>query len=70
VRIARFLVRPDAAGLERLAELVESGALRVVVAAVLPLGRAGAAHALLESGHTTAKIVLAVDLQDTPDPVD
>jgi NADPH:quinone reductase-like Zn-dependent oxidoreductase len=31
VRTAMFLVRPDAAGLERLTELVEAGALRVVI---------------------------------------
>jgi NADPH:quinone reductase-like Zn-dependent oxidoreductase len=58
VRTARFLVRPDAAGLERLTELVEAGALRVVIDTVLPLDRAAEAHTRMETGHTTGKIVL------------
>jgi NADPH:quinone reductase-like Zn-dependent oxidoreductase len=58
VRTAMFLVRPDAAGLERLTELVEAGALRVVIDTVLPLDQAAEAHTRMETGHTTGKIVL------------
>ncbi len=58
VRTARFLVRPDAGGLERLTELVEAGALRVEVDTVLPLDQAADAHTRLETRHTTGKIVL------------
>jgi NADPH:quinone reductase-like Zn-dependent oxidoreductase len=58
VRTGRFLVRPDAGGLERLTELVEAGALRVVVDTVLPLDQAADAHTRLETGHTSGKIVL------------
>lgn len=58
VRTARFLVRPDAAGLERLTELLGAGALRVVVDAVLPLDQAADAHRRMETGRTTGKIVL------------
>jgi NADPH:quinone reductase-like Zn-dependent oxidoreductase len=59
VRTARFLVRPDAAGLDRLTELVKAGALRVVVDTVLPLDQAADAHTRMETGHTTGKIVLS-----------
>jgi NADPH:quinone reductase-like Zn-dependent oxidoreductase len=69
VPTARFLVRPDAAGLARLAELAEAGVLGVVVITALPLGQAAAAHALLEQGHTTGKIVLTINPEDAPDPV-
>jgi NADPH:quinone reductase-like Zn-dependent oxidoreductase len=58
VRTGRFLVRPDAGGLERLTELVEAGALRVVVDTVLPLDQAADARTRLETGHTSGKIVL------------
>jgi NADPH:quinone reductase-like Zn-dependent oxidoreductase len=43
--------------------------LGVVVITALPLGQAAAAHALLEQGHTTGKIVLAINPEDAPDPV-
>jgi NADPH:quinone reductase-like Zn-dependent oxidoreductase len=58
VRIARFLVRPGADGLARLTDLVEAGALRVVIDTVLPLDQAADAHTRMETGHTTGKIVL------------
>lgn len=60
VRAAILLVEPDHTGLERLAQLVEKGQLRVEVAATFPLERAADAHRLSESGHTAGKIVLVV----------
>jgi len=51
---------PDRAILVSLAELVESGALKPITAATLPLAEARRAHELSESGHTRGKIVLQV----------
>lgn len=55
-----MLVEPDGDGLEDLAGLVETSALRVLVDATFPLARAGDAHRLGEEGRTTGKIVLTV----------
>lgn len=46
--------------LERAAAWVEAGQLRVHVAHTLPLAEAAEAHRLIESGHTTGKIVLTM----------
>lgn len=51
---------PDRAILVTLAELVESGALKPIIAATLPLAEARRAHELSESGHTRGKIILQV----------
>jgi NADPH:quinone reductase-like Zn-dependent oxidoreductase len=58
VRVARFLVEPDRAGLEGLAALVDAGQLRVEIDTVLPLADAAKAHELGETGRTRGKIVL------------
>ncbi|MBN0046804.1 NADP-dependent oxidoreductase [Streptomyces actuosus] len=61
VRVETLLVEADHAGMNAVAELVRSGALRAHVEAALPLAEAGKAHALGETGRTTGKIVLIVD---------
>jgi NADPH:quinone reductase-like Zn-dependent oxidoreductase len=53
-------VEPDHVGLERLAELVETGRLRPHVEHVLPLAEVARAHALSEAGHVKGKIVLTL----------
>ena len=58
VRVARFLVEPDHAGLEGLAALVDAGQLHVEIDTVLPLADASKAHELGEAGRTRGKIVL------------
>ncbi|MBG0827163.1 NADP-dependent oxidoreductase [Planomonospora sp. ID67723] len=58
VRLEVVSVRPSAADLGRLVELVESGRLRVHVDQVLPLAEAAKAHELMAGGHTRGKIVL------------
>jgi NADPH:quinone reductase-like Zn-dependent oxidoreductase len=58
LRAARVAVDPSAAGLAPLLDLVERGALRVLVDRVLPLAEAAAAHRLLGSGQVTGKVVL------------
>ncbi|GAA2044707.1 NADP-dependent oxidoreductase [Catenulispora yoronensis] len=55
-----MLVEPDRAQLLAIRDLVESGRLRPVVAAELPLADAAKAHELGESGRTAGKIVLRV----------
>ncbi|RKN09837.1 NADP-dependent oxidoreductase [Streptomyces radicis] len=58
LRTTAFMVEPDHAGLVELARLAESGALTAEIADVLPLAEAPEAHRLLESHHTTGKVVL------------
>lgn len=58
IRTSPILVEPDRAGLRAIAALVESGELKVHVAATFPLEDAGQAHALGETGRTQGKIVL------------
>lgn len=60
VRVTNILVEPDRTGLEAIAGLVESGALRVHVDRTFPLEQAAAAHELGETGRTQGKLVLSV----------
>lgn len=53
-------VRPDAAGLDALADLVERGLLRVDVAATYPLEELAEAHRASETGRTRGKIAITV----------
>jgi NADPH:quinone reductase-like Zn-dependent oxidoreductase len=50
----------DYPALEALADLAESGKLRVHLQATLGLAEAAKAHELLESGSVTGKIALTV----------
>ncbi|MFF0560088.1 NADP-dependent oxidoreductase [Streptomyces sp. NPDC020472] len=61
VRVETLLVEADHAGMNAVAALVASGALRPHVEAVFPLAEAAKAHALGETGRTTGKLVLTVD---------
>jgi NADPH:quinone reductase-like Zn-dependent oxidoreductase len=61
VRVTGILVEPDRVGMEALAGLVETGALRAHVAQTLPLEHAARAHELGETGHTQGKLVLTGD---------
>jgi acetyl esterase/lipase len=58
VQATWMLVEPDHTGLAALAELVDTGQLRVLVDTVFPHAEAAKAHELGESGRTTGKIVL------------
>lgn len=60
VRGAGMMVRASGAGMARLAELVDSGALSPVVGAVHPLSAAAEAHRSLEAGHASGKTVLTI----------
>jgi len=46
--------------LEAAAAMVDDGALRVHVSAVLPLARVAEGHRMLEEGHTIGKVVLEI----------
>lgn len=60
IRYEALLVEADHAGMQAIAALVETGALRAHVEATFPLAEAAKAHALGETGRTTGKIVLTV----------
>jgi len=60
VRPAFVFIQPDAAELSEIAKLVDSGKIRVMVEAVLPLAEARRAQELSQGGHTRGKIVLRV----------
>jgi NADPH:quinone reductase-like Zn-dependent oxidoreductase len=60
VRLQEPLVEPDGHALEEIAKLLESGALKVMVAESFPLDRARAAHERLEGGGVRGKLVLEV----------
>ncbi|WP_024286177.1 NADP-dependent oxidoreductase [Cellulomonas sp. KRMCY2] len=53
-------VRPDAADLAALGDLVERGLLRVELARTFPLEETAAAHELVASGHVQGKVVIRV----------
>jgi NADPH:quinone reductase-like Zn-dependent oxidoreductase len=55
-----FIVEPDRDQLREMAGLIDSGLLKPIVAAILPLDRAREAFELGGSGHTRGKIVLQV----------
>ncbi len=60
IRYESLLVEADHAGIQAIAALVETGALRAHIEAIFPLDQAAKAHALGETGRTTGKIVLTV----------
>ncbi|WP_083752206.1 NADP-dependent oxidoreductase [Saccharothrix sp. ALI-22-I] len=60
VRAATVFVAPDHAVLERVAELVERGEVKVLIAETFPLEDVVKAHELGEANRTTGKIVLTV----------
>jgi NADPH:quinone reductase-like Zn-dependent oxidoreductase len=60
VRTSAYLVEPDGTALNRIAGLIDAGAVRVEVQEVLPLDQAAQAHVLGETGRTRGKLVLAV----------
>ena len=61
VRALRMLVDASHSGLTAIAELVEAGKLRPVIAGTFPLADAAEAHRLGDTGRTTGKLVLTVD---------
>jgi NADPH:quinone reductase-like Zn-dependent oxidoreductase/predicted SnoaL-like aldol condensation-catalyzing enzyme len=60
IRYESLLVEADHAGMQAIAQLVETIALRAHIEATFGLAEAAKAHALGETGRTTGKIVLTV----------
>lgn len=60
VRATSYLVDPDGAGLDRLAELARKGLLRVHIDREFPLAQTPAAHRFVALGRTTGKVILRV----------
>ncbi|KAB2347441.1 NADP-dependent oxidoreductase [Actinomadura rudentiformis] len=60
VQAREYLVDPDGAGLEALADLVRRGRLKAHVEREFPLSEAAAAHDLIAKGRTTGKVVLTI----------
>lgn len=60
VRAVSMLVEADQAGMQAIAELVEEGTLRAVIADTFPLAQAARAHEAGETNRTTGKLVLTV----------
>jgi NADPH:quinone reductase-like Zn-dependent oxidoreductase len=60
VRGTGMLTQPNGAQLAEIAAFFDTGAVKPVVSAVLPLAEAAQAHALAGSGHGRGKIVLRV----------
>jgi len=60
IRVAGGQVRSDGRQLGELAELIDSGAVRVHLDSVYPLAEAWRAHERAERGHLQGKIVLHV----------
>jgi NADPH:quinone reductase-like Zn-dependent oxidoreductase len=60
IRQAHVMVQPNALQLAEIAELADSGKLKVNVETVLPLSEARRAQEMSQTGHTRGKIVLRV----------
>ncbi len=67
--VKKFAVRAEpvamiASGerLQKIADLVDAGKLKVVIAKEFPLSEVKAAHELSESGHVVGKIILSISL--------
>ncbi len=56
---------PDSTGLERIAELIDTGVVRVLIDSVFPLSECRAAHLKSQTGRSKGKIVLEVVAPET-----
>jgi NADPH:quinone reductase-like Zn-dependent oxidoreductase len=57
-----FIVRPDREQLTQIAKLIDAGAVRPVIAQIVPLAEAREAFERGVTGHTRGKVVLAVEM--------
>lgn len=60
IRSEAFIAHRDSGQLSRIAALIDSGDIKPVIAAIMPLEEAAKAHEILQSGHVRGKIVLKV----------
>lgn len=59
-KYAETLVQPNGAQLGRIAELIDSGKVKVTVAQRFPLEQVGKAHTIVGGGHAGGKVVLTM----------
>jgi NADPH:quinone reductase-like Zn-dependent oxidoreductase len=64
VRAELLLVEADHAGMNAIADLAASGALRPTIAGTFPMARAAEAHELGDTNRTTGKLVLIMPAED------
>lgn len=60
IKGAAATIEPDAGRLSRIVELIDAGAVRVVIDSIYPLEALAAAHARSENGHVTGKVIVEV----------
>ncbi len=60
IRAERHGVRANAALLERIADLVAAGRVRVEISEAFPLAEAASAHERSEAGHVRGKLVISI----------
>lgn len=63
-----MLVEPDYASLERVAEMLDAGTLRVVIADTRPLAKVGELHSIGEAGGPMGKLVATIGEHATSEP--
>src|ERR1035437_4252390 len=60
IHVEGFMAQSDPEDLEQIAQLIDSGKVKPIIAKILPLEKAAEAQKLSEEGHTRGKIVLKV----------
>jgi NADPH:quinone reductase-like Zn-dependent oxidoreductase len=63
IKIARYMVKPDAAELAQIAELLAKGKIKPVVHATFDLGDTARAQIALAKDHVRGKVVITVNGQ-------
>lgn len=60
IHLEGFMAQSKPGDLQQIADLVDSGKVKPIIAEILPLAEAAQAHKKIEKGHTRGKIVLRV----------
>lgn len=60
IHLEGFMAQSTPGDLQQIADLVDSGKVKPIIAEILPLAEAAQAHKKIEKGHTRGKIVLRV----------
>ncbi len=61
IHLENFLAKSKPSDLQQIADLIDSGKVKPVIAGFLPLKEAAKAHEQSETGHTRGKIVLTIE---------
>jgi NADPH:quinone reductase-like Zn-dependent oxidoreductase len=60
IRVGRYTAQPNGAQLQEIADLIDEGKVKVVVASIFELREAAEAQAALKDKHLRGKVVLKV----------